>query len=58
MKYDRPMIGDQLQGGIVHAIGIKQGERWAMTLDKYGGVGLWPEGAWDNWISQEEQEKK
>lgn len=43
---ERPMIGDKLFGAPVVAIGMKAGERWAMTIDKHGTVALWPEGTW------------
>ena len=52
------MIGDEARENIVMAVGIREGERWAMTVDRYGIVGLWPEGAWgEPWDSRLDDER-
>ena len=42
-----PHIGDRWKVGKVVAIGIKDGERWVMTQDQHGTIGLWPDGTWE-----------
>jgi hypothetical protein len=56
MNQDRPMIGDIVHGSKVVAIGIKEGERWAMTIDRSGTVCLWPEGTWGDFNARTKTE--
>jgi hypothetical protein len=42
MSEKAPKLGDKYMGGIVVAMGMRDGERWVSTIDKDGGVGLWP----------------
>lgn len=35
-------LGDKYMWGKIAAKGIKEGERYVMTMDRWGGVGLWP----------------